>query len=126
MERPRMFLDTKTTSSTSYEDLLVVKISPDAKGLSYFCLSIDPDPKALYQITIARLLNQNDLELTAIWTVELNHLTSGVYEGLNAGDTIMVRQRSIDGTSVKTGITLEMNEVVEEKRAVVPVPRGVI
>lgn len=115
MERPRMFLDTKTTTSTSYVDLLVTKISNDAKGVCYFVLSIDPDPNALYQIMVARLLNENDLELTAIWTTTLPHLTKGVYEGFQAGDDIVVRHKTIDAAKeVKSGVSLEFNEVVPE------------
>jgi len=115
LERPRTFLDTRTTSSTSYVDLLVLKISNDAKGVSYFVLSIDPDPNALYQILVAKILQQNDLELTAIWTTTLPHLTKGVYEGLNAGDDIVIRHKSATGAAVKSGISLEMNEVVPER-----------
>jgi len=125
-ERPRTFLNTLSTSSTSYVDLLATKISEDAKGLCYFVLSIDPDPNALYQIIIARMLNANDLELTAIWSVTLPHLTSGVYQGLNAGDQIIIRHKSATGASVKTGISLEFNEVVEAKEpcpTVVAVPK---
>jgi len=115
-ERPRIFLDTKTTDSTEYAELLLVEISSNAKGLSYFVLSIDPDPNALYQIQIARLLTQNDLELTAIWTVSLPHLTSGVYEGFNAGDKIVVRHRSTNAAiTVKSGISCEFNEVTVGK-----------
>jgi len=122
MERPRTFLNTLTTSSTTYVDLLTTKISEDAKGLCYFVLSIDPDPNALYQIIIARMLNTNDLELTAIWSVTLPHLTSGVYQGLMAGDQIIIRHKSATGASVKTGISLEFSEVVEAKEPCPTVP----
>jgi len=115
VERPRLFLDTKTTNSTDYVDLVSLQISGNAKGVSYLVLSIDPDPNALYQILIARMLNQNDLELTAIWQTVLPHLTKGVYEGLNAGDNIQVRHKSVSGVAIKSAISLELNEVVEEK-----------
>jgi len=115
-ERPRMFLDTRTTASTDYVELLTVEISNNAKGVSYFVLSIDPDPNALYQITIARMLSVNDLELTAIWTVSLPHLTAGVYEGFNAGDKIIVRHKSTNAAvTVKSGISCEFNEVAVGK-----------
>jgi len=115
-ERPRMFLDTRTTASTEYVELLTVEISSNAKGVSYFVLSIDPDPNALYQIVIARMLNVNDLELTAIWTVSLPHLTAGVYEGFDAGDKIMIRHKTINAAiTVKSGISCEFNEVAVGK-----------
>ncbi|MEM2197261.1 MAG: hypothetical protein QW290_09300 [Sulfolobales archaeon] len=113
MERPRIFLDTKSTNSTTYVDLLRVQLSPDIKGVSYFILAIDPDPKALYRIMITRILNVIDLELTAIWQVSLPHLTSGVYEGFEPNDYIIVQHKSTDPTViVKSGVALEFNEVV--------------
>ena len=113
MERPRMLLDTKETNSTTYVDLASVKISDDAKGISYFVLSIDPDPNALYRIIIAKILDTVDLEVTAIWTVTFPHLTSGVYQGFRAGDTILIRHRTTNGAiTVKSGISLAFNEVV--------------
>jgi len=115
LERPRMYLDTKSTSSTDYVDLLVLKVSNDAKGVCYFVLSIDPDPNALYQIIVTRLLNQSELELTAIWTSQLPHLTAGVYEGFSAGDDIVIRHKSKTGAVVKSAVSLEFNEVVEER-----------
>jgi len=119
VERPRIFLDTRTTNQTTYQELLKLQISPDASGISYFVLSIDPDPNALYHIIIANSLNTNDLELTAIWTVALPHLTKGVYEGFHAGDNIIIRHKAITGFTVKSGISLEMSEVVGERREVV-------
>lgn len=119
MERPRLALETKTTTSTSYEDIVALKVSDNACGVSYFVLSIDPDPNALYQIIIAKMLHQNDLELTAIWTATLPHLTKGVYDGFLAGDSIIVRHKSTTGVSIKSSVSLEMSEVVEEKREAV-------
>jgi len=95
--------------------LLVLKISNDAKGVCYFVLSIDPDPNALYQIIVTKILNQNNLELTAIWTTSLPHLTKGVYEGFHAGDDIVVRHKSATGAEVKSAVSLELNEVVPEE-----------
>jgi hypothetical protein len=113
MERPRFFLDTKATNSTSYETILDVQLSNDIEGLSYFSLAVDPDPKALYRILIGRILNVVEVELTAVWSLELPHLTSGVYLGFDAGDRILIQHRSTDPTvTVKTGATLAFNEVV--------------
>jgi len=115
MERPRIALVTLSTSSTTYVDLLNIEISKDALGVSYFVLSIDPDPKALYKIILARILETNDLEITAIWSVELPHITSGVYKGLKAGDKILIQHKTTDAAvTVKTGLALAFNEVVTE------------
>jgi len=111
-ERPRLFLDTKETNSISYVELLAAEISMNAKGLSFFSLAIDPDPNARYEIHISRILDAVDLELTAMWGVTFEHLTSGVYQGFSAGDKIVVRHKSVNAAiTVKTGITLAMNEV---------------
>lgn len=113
MERPRLFLDTRETDSTEYVELLDAKISEDVKGLSSFSLAIDPDPNALYEMHITRLIDVVDLELTAIWQVTLAHLTSGVYMGFLAADHIVVRHKTTDAAiTVKTGITCAFNEVV--------------
>jgi len=106
-------LDTKTTNSTSYVALLDAKIMEDAKGLSYFSLAIDPDPSARYEIHVGKIMDVVDLELTAMWGVTLEHLSAGVYKGFDAGDRIVVRHKSTDGAiTIKSGITLAMNEVV--------------
>lgn len=113
MERPRLFLQTKETNETEYQELLKAKISEDAKGLSYFSLAIDPDPNALYEMHIPRLLDVVDIELTAIWSVIFQHLTNGVYQGFRAADKILVKHKTTDGAvTVKTGITLAFNEVI--------------
>jgi hypothetical protein len=113
MERPRVFLDTKTTNSTSYDTIFEVMISQDARGLSFFSLAIDPDPNALYRILIGNMLNVVEVELSAVWSLQLPHLTSGVYEGFRAGDRILVQHRSKSSTvTVKTGATLAFNEVI--------------
>lgn len=113
-ERPRIFLDTKTTNSTDYVDIVKIQISKDAKGVNYFILAIDPDPNALYQILISHLLEVTDLELTAIWQLVLPHLPDGrVYTGFKSGDRIIIRHKSRDATiTVKTGFTMQFIEVV--------------
>jgi len=112
-ERPRLFLDTKTTSSTTYVELLSVEVARNAKGVSFLSLSIDPDPNALYEVHIGKVIDITELEMTAMWNVLLEHLTSGVYQGLDAGDPIVVKHRSINAAiTVKSGITLAFNEVV--------------
>jgi len=112
-ERPRLFLDTRTTNSTSYVTLLDAKIMEDAKGISYFSIGIDPDPNALYELHISKVLDAVELELTAMWGFELAHLTNGVYKGFEAGDHILVKHKSTDSAiTIKTGITLAMNEVI--------------
>jgi len=114
VERPKVFLKTLSTNSTDYQDLVVVQISTDAQGVSFFVLSIDPDPDALYQILVANLLKEVDLEITAVWTLELAHLTCGVYKGFKAGDSIVVRHKSKSAAvTVKSGVSLAFNEVVQ-------------
>ncbi|MEM1525130.1 MAG: hypothetical protein QW618_03200 [Nitrososphaerales archaeon] len=113
-ERPRLALETRSTNNTSYEDVIKLQLSPDIKGVSFLTLAIDPDPNARYRIIIARLLIVVDLELTAVWSISLPHLTSGVYEGFKPGDWIIIQHKSISSTvTVKTGATLQLNEVVK-------------
>ena len=113
MERPRLFLDTRETDSTEYVELLDAKISEDVIGLSFFSLAIDPDPNAVYEIHITRVLDAVNLELTAIWQVTFAHLTNGVYTAFKATDHIVVRHKTTDAAiTVKSGITCAFNEVV--------------
>ena len=113
MERPRIFLLTKTTNSTDYEEVLSTTVSHDALGVSYFTLSVDPDPNALYQIIIGTIYNTAELEIRDIWTVELPHLTQGFYPGLGPGEAIIIRHRSKDpAITVETALTLAFTEVV--------------
>jgi len=112
-ERPRIFLTTTSTGSTKYENVLDVTISSDALGISYLSLAIDPDPNALYRIVIGSFFNVVDIELTAIWGLELPHLTSGFYPVLKRGDKIIIQHKTKDPTTiVKTSATLVVNEVV--------------
>jgi len=112
-ERPRFYLITSTTNNVNYETILDVGISTDARGISYFTIAMDPDPNALYRITIGSIMTVNELELTAVWSLELPHLTSGVYMGFRPGDRIVIQHRSPNATLIKTGVTLAFNEVVE-------------
>jgi len=113
VERPRVFLGTKSTNKTDYESLVEVEISGDALGISYLTLAIDPDPNALYKVHLGRLMSVTELELTAVWSLLLPHLTFGYYAGLKPGDKILIAHRSKDPTiTVKTGFTLAFNEVV--------------
>ena len=112
-ERPRIFLNTVSTGSTKYENVLDVTISSDALGISYLSLAIDPDPNALYRIIVGNLLSVVDIELTAIWGLELPHLTSGFYTMLKRGDKIIIQHKTKDpAVVVKTSATLVVNEVV--------------
>jgi hypothetical protein len=112
-ERPRIFLNTISTGNTRYEDVLNVTISSDALGISYLSLAIDPDPNALYRIVIGSFFNVVDMELTAIWGLELPHLTSGFYSMLKRGDKIIIQHKTKDpAVLVKTSATLVINEVV--------------
>lgn len=112
MEKPNLFIKTLSTSSTSPVPLVSVKISEACKGISYFAISIDPDPRALYNILIGRFVDEKDLELTAIWSIELPHLTCGVYTGFQPGDAIVITHRTADPSiTVKSGISLVFNEV---------------
>ena len=113
MERPRLFLDSKETDSTEYVLLLDAKISEDVRGLSFFSLAIDPDPNALYEIHITRVIDAVDVELGAVWSVVFAHLTNGVYTAFKAADHIIVRHKTTEPpTPVKTGITCAFNEVI--------------
>jgi len=113
LERPRVFLGTRTTNKTDYEVLVEVEISGDALGISYLTVAIDPDPNALYKIHLGRLMSVTELELTAVWSLLLPHLTYGYYTGFKPGDKILIAHRSKDPmTSIKTGYTLAFNEVV--------------
>jgi hypothetical protein len=76
-------------------------------------LSIDPDPDALYRIIIGKIMNVVELEITSIWTLELPHLTEGVYAGFHRGDRILIQHRSTSSNiTVKSGVTLAFNEVI--------------
>ena len=113
MERPRLFIQTEETNETDYVELLDAKISEDVKGLAFFSLSIDPDPDARYEIHISKILDEVELELTAIWSVQFAHLTSGVYTAFKATDHIIIRHKSTDAAvTVKSGVTAAFNEVV--------------
>jgi hypothetical protein len=115
-ERPRLFLVTKEKAGATYEDVLIVEISPDAKGLSFFSLAVDPDPNARYEMHISNIYDCEDLELTAMWAVVFEHLTSGTYEGFKATDKIIIRHRSTDpNTTVKSCVTCAMSEVIAER-----------
>ena len=113
MERPRIFLKTVTTNETDYSTIVDIAISHDARGISYFSMAIDPDPKALYLIIIGNFLYEIDLELTAVWKLELPHLTFGIYSGFKAGDRIIVKHKTTDpNTAVKSSATVAFNEVI--------------
>jgi hypothetical protein len=113
LERPRVFLGTRSTNKTDYEVLVEAEVSGDALGLSYLTLAIDPDPNAFYKIHLGSLMSVTELELTAVWSLMLPHLTYGYYAGFKAGDKILIAHRSKDPTvTVKTGFTLAFNEVV--------------
>lgn len=113
MEKPRVFLLTTSTNSTDYVDVLNTMVSPNVRGVSFFSLSIDPDPNALYQIIIGNLYNSVELKIPDIWTLELPHLTQGFYLGLRPGDAIIIRHRTKDpAITVETALTLAFTEVV--------------
>jgi len=113
MEKPRVFLLTTSTNSTDYVDVLNTTVSLNVRGVSYFSMSIDPDPNALYQIKIGKLYEAFDLKIPDIWTLELPHLTQGFYPGLNPGDAIIIRHRTKDpAITVETALTLAFTEVV--------------
>ena len=114
MERPKFYLTTKTTDSTEYQIVLETEIAKDCKGVSFFTLAVDPDPNALYRIIVGKLMDVTELELTSIWSLNLPHLTTGVYKGLLPGDQIIVWHRSISpDLTVKTGVTCSFNEVTD-------------
>jgi len=116
VERPRIFLDTQSTTSREYVALLNVRISNDALGISYLTLAIDPDPNALYRIKIGKIFDVTDVELTAVWALELPHLTKGIYAGFGTGDPIFIAHRvkptAPSETQIKTSFTCAFNEVV--------------
>jgi hypothetical protein len=116
MERPVAQLKTLTTTSTTYVDVINYAISADAKGVCRFILSIDPDPNALYKIQVARVMNIQETEITAVWVLEFPHLTSGVYFQFAPGDMIQVQHRvnpnAVVGTQIKTGASMSLSEVV--------------
>jgi hypothetical protein len=116
LERPRIFLDTQVTSSYEYVAILNTRISNDALGISYLTLAIDPDPNALYRIKVGRIFDVTDIELTAVWSLILPHLTKGVYAGFRAGDPIFIAHRvrptAPSETQIKTSFTCAFNEVI--------------
>ncbi len=113
MERPRAALQTKSTNSTDYQPIIRLQLSPDIIGISYLTLGVEPDPNALYKIKVGKILDVIDLELTAIWSLELPHLTEGVYAGFDPNDMIEVWHKSTSSTvTVKSGATCALNEVV--------------
>jgi len=114
IQRPRLFLDTFSTNSTAYVDLVKTKISEDALGVNFFTLAIDPDANALYNIIIGNIYKKIDLEITAIFKLELPMLRQGLYQGFYALVPIQVQHKTTDpAITVKTGLTLSLVEVLK-------------
>lgn len=109
---PRTLLTTVYTSDTNYETVFDIQINPLAKGINYFNISIDPDANALYNIIIAKLFVATDLEITAIWSLNLPFVQDMLYDGFSAGDHIIVQHRAKTLNEITTGATLVFNEVL--------------
>lgn len=112
MERPRPFLVTPTTTSTAYVPCLSITVSNDAKGVSALDVGINPDPNALYQIIIGKIMNANELQIMVIWDLHMAHIDKGWYQGLTQGDVIQISHRSPTGVSITSGVTVFLSEVV--------------
>jgi len=78
---------------------------------SRLLLAINPDPNASYRIQIGTLFYIDDSPISAVLNIDLPHLDSKVYLGLNPGDLITVLHRSPTGQEITTEAFLELNEV---------------
>jgi hypothetical protein len=109
-----------TETSTSYVTILDYKLPDDIIGSSGMNISIVPSALALYRLQIGDIVNLVDVKLPAIWELSLAHLTSGVYRNIKPGMRILIQHKSSDGSSIQTGVTGLVYEVIGE---VVPLSR---
>jgi len=112
-----------TTNQKDYVTILDYKLPDDIIGVSGMNISIVPSSLALYRLQIGDIVNLIDVKLPAIWELRLAHLTSGVYRNVKPGMRILIQHKSSDGSSIQTGVTGLIYEVVEE--VVFPVGRKV-
>jgi hypothetical protein len=111
MEKPILKFNRVSTNSVNFEEVISHKLSPGILGVSRLLLSIDPDPNASYRIQVGTLLYIDDSPISAVFDIDLPHLDSKVYVGLNPGDLITVLHRSPTGQQITTEAFLELNEV---------------
>jgi hypothetical protein len=103
-----------TETSTSYVTILDYTLPDDIIGVSGMNISIVPSSLALYRLQIGDIVNLIDVKLPAIWELRLAHLTSGVYRNIKPGMRILIQHKSSDGSSIQTGLTGLIYEVVGE------------
>jgi hypothetical protein len=111
MEKPILKFNRASTNNVDFEEVVSHRLSPGILGASRLLLSINPDPKASYRIQVGSLLYIDDSPISAVFNIDLPHLDSKVYVGLNPGDLITVLHRSPTGQQITTEAFLEINEV---------------
>ena len=111
MEKPILKFNRASTESKDFEEVISHKLSPGILGVSRLLLAINPDPNGSYRIQIGTLFYIDDSPLSAVLNIDLAHLDSKVYVGLNPGDLIIVLHRSPTGQQITTEAFLELNEV---------------
>jgi len=111
VEKPVLKFKRATTNSSNFVEVVSHRVSTGILGVSRLLLSINPDVNASYRVQIGGLLYIDDSPISAIFNVDLPHLDSKVYVGLNPGDYITISHRSLTGANVTTEVFLELNEV---------------
>ena len=111
MEKPILKFNRVSTNNTDFEEVISHRLSPGILGVSRLLLSINPDSNANYRIQVGTLLYIDDSPISAVFNIDLPHLDSKVYIGLNPGDLIIVLHRSPTGQQITTEALLELNEV---------------